>query len=150
MIEPGLLSEPEVRVARLAGGIVVLSLLGEHDLATAWEVRNAIALALDQRSRLVVDLSETEFIDSSIVHALADSVRLASAQGLRISLQAHAGVRRTLEISGVEALPVYGTRAEAIDAVRQTPDRTTTRSTAGIASRITTAERRERWRCSWH
>jgi hypothetical protein len=39
------------------------------------------------------------------------------------------------------------TRAEAaIDAVRQTPDRS---SAAGIGSRTTTVERRERWRGSW-
>jgi anti-sigma B factor antagonist len=143
-----LLSDPEVRVARLPGEIAVISLLGEHDVTTAWEVRNAIAFALDQGTQLVVDLSETEFIDSSIVHALVDSVQLASAQGLRISLQlqTHASVKRMLEISGLEVLPVYGTRAEAIDAVRQTPDRS---SAAGIGSRTTTVERRERCRCSW-
>ena len=129
MTKLALLSDREVRVARLPGEIAVISLLGEHDVTTAWEVRNAIAFALDQGTHLVVDLSETEFIDSSIVHALVDSVQLASAQGLRISLQlqTHASVKRMLEImleiSGLEALPVYGTRAEAIDAVRQTPDR---------------------------
>ena len=152
MTKLALLSDPEVRVARLPGEIAVISLLGEHDIATAWEIRNAIAFVLEQGTNLVVDLSETEFIDSSIVHALVDSVQLASAQGLRISLQlqTHDSVKRMLEImleiSGLEALPVYGTRAEAIDAVRQTPDRN---SAAGIGSRTTTVERREKWRCSW-
>jgi anti-anti-sigma factor len=147
MTKLALLSDPEVRVARLPGELAVISLLGEHGLTTAWEVRNAIAFALDQGTHLVVDLSETEFTDSSIVHALVDSVQLASAQGLRISLQVqtHASVKRMLEISGLEVLPVYGTRAEAIDAVRQTPGRS---SAAGIGSRTTTVERRERWRCS--
>lgn len=98
MTKLALLSDPEVRVARLPGEIAVISLLGEHDVTTAWEVRNAIAFALAQGT-LVVDLSETEFIDSSIVHALVDSVQLASAQGLRISLQlqTHASVKRMLE-----------------------------------------------------
>jgi anti-anti-sigma factor len=128
MTKLALLSDPEVRVARLPGEIAVISLLGEHDVTTALEVRNAIAFALDQGTHLVVDLSETEFIDSSIVHALVDSVQLTSAQGLRISLQlqTHASVKRMLEIMleiRAEALPVYGTRAEAIDAVRQTLDR---------------------------
>lgn len=147
MTKLALLSDPEVRVAPLPGDIAVISLLGEHDVTTAWEVRNAIAFALAQGTHLVVDLSETEFIDSSIVHALVDSVQLASAQGLRISLQlqTQASVKRMLEImleiSGLEALPVYGTRAEAIDAVRQTPDRS---SAAGIGSRTTTVERREK------
>jgi anti-anti-sigma factor len=146
------LSEPEVRVARLRGEVAVISLLGEHDVATAWEVRNAIAFALDQGTHVVVDLSETEFVDSSIVHALVDSVRLASVQGLSISLQlpACASVKRVLEmileIGGLQALPVYGTRIEAIDAVRQTLDPS---STVGIGSRTTTVERGEKWDCSW-
>jgi anti-sigma B factor antagonist len=120
-------SEPEVRVARVPGEIAVISLLGEHDIATVWEVRNAIALALEQGTHLVVDLSETEFIDSSIAHALVDSEQFASEQGLRLSLQlqTHDSVKRLLEISGLDALPIYGTRAEAIDAVRQTPNRMT-------------------------
>jgi anti-sigma B factor antagonist len=134
-----LLSEPEVRVTHVAGDVAVVSLLGEHDLATAWEVRNAIAFALiEQGTHVVADLSETEFIDSSIVHALFDSEQLASEHGRRLSLQlrAHAGVQRVLEITGMlDVLPVYGTRAEAIDAVRQPRDKNT--------------ERRERWRCYW-
>src|SRR5438445_11986459 len=67
MTKLALLSDPEVRVARLPGEIAVISLLGEHDITTAWEVRNAIAFALDQGTHLVGDLSETEFTDSSIV-----------------------------------------------------------------------------------
>jgi anti-sigma B factor antagonist len=143
--------EPEVLVARVPGEISVISLLGAHDIATVWEVRNAIALALEQGTHLVVDLSETEFIDSSIAHALVDSEQFASERGLRISLQlqTHDSVKRLLEISGLDALPIYGTRAEAIDAVRQMPNRMTERSAAGIGSRTTTVERRERWGCSW-
>jgi len=101
MTKLALLSDREVRAARLPVEIAVISLLGEHDVTTAWEVRNAIAFALDQGTHLVVDLSETEFIDSSIVKRM-----------LEIMLEIRA-----------EALPVYGTRAEAIDAVRQTLDR---------------------------
>src|SRR5713226_9381174 len=53
-------SEPEVRVAGPPGETAVISLLGEHDIATAWEVRNVIACALKQGTHPVVDLSETE------------------------------------------------------------------------------------------
>jgi anti-anti-sigma factor len=147
-----LLSDPEVRVACLPGEVAVISLLGEHDVATAWEVRNAVALAVEHGAHVVLDLSETEFVDSSIVHVLVDSVQLVSGQGLSISLQlpACASVNRVLEmileIGGLQALPVYGTRIEAIDAVRQTLDPS---STAGIGSRTTTVERGEKWDCSW-
>jgi anti-sigma B factor antagonist len=118
-----LLREPEVRGTYLHGDVAVVSLLGEHDAATAWEVRNVLTLALiEQGAHLVVDLSETQFIDSSIIHVLFESGQLAREHGRRVSLQMQAdgGVRRALEISGaLEALPVYETRAEAINAVRQ-------------------------------
>jgi anti-anti-sigma factor len=95
MTNLALLSAPEVRVARLPGEIAVISLLGEsfisllgeHDLATAWEVRNAITFALEQGTHVVVDLSETEFIDSSIIHVLSESEQLAQEHGLRVSVQ---------------------------------------------------------------
>src|SRR2546425_10610062 len=89
-------SEPEVRVAGLPGETAVISLLGEHDIATAWEVRNVIACALKQGTHPVVDLSETEFIDSTIIHVLFE---LAHEHGRPVSLQlpADARVRRALE-----------------------------------------------------
>jgi anti-anti-sigma factor len=153
MTNRALLSEPEVRVSRLRGEIAVISLLGEHDLATAWEVRNAVALALEHGRHVVVDLSETELIDSSIVDALFDSKQVASKHRRRLSLQvrAHAEVvERVLGISGVlESFPVYATRTEAIDAVRQTPDWTTEHSPVQIGSRSTGMERRPTWDCSW-
>ncbi len=145
------LREPQVRVTHVAGEVAVVSLLGEHDLATAWEVRNAVAFALERGAHLVVDLSETEFIDSSIIHVLFESEQLASGHGRRVSLQlqADADVRGVLEINGLlEELPVYCTRAEAIDAVRKAPDWVTERSAVGIGSR-SNMERREKWRCSW-
>jgi anti-anti-sigma factor len=123
-------SEPEVRVAGLPGETAVISLLGEHDIATAGEVRNAIACALEQGTHPVVDLSETEFIDSTIIHVLFESKQLAQENGQRVSLQlpADARVRRALEITGMlDLLPVYGTRAEAIDAVRQPRENNTER-----------------------
>jgi anti-anti-sigma factor len=137
MTKLALPSEPEVRVAGLPGETAVISLLGEHDSATAREVRNVIACALKQGTDLVVDLSETEFIDSTIIHVLFESKQLAQEHGLRVSLQlpADARVRRALEITGMlDVLPVYGTRAEAIEAVTQPRDNNT--------------ERRDRWRSS--
>ena len=90
-------------------------------MATARELRNALTLALAQGAHLVVDVSKTEFIDSSIIHVLFESKQLAQEHGLRVSVQlpTEARVRRALEITGMlDVMPVYGTRAEAIDAVR--------------------------------
>jgi len=142
------LGDPEVQVARLPGEIAVVSLLGEHDVTTAWEVRNAIACALNQGTHLVIDLSETEFIDSSIVHALVDSVRLASAQGLRISLQLqthaqpqrHARSQRARSIACLRK-PRRGHRWRQADARLEFSCRNRQSNQ--------TLERREKWDCSW-
>jgi ABC-type transporter Mla MlaB component len=153
MTKLALLSDREVRVARLPGEIAVISLLGEHDVTTAWEVRNAIAFALDQGTHLVVDLSETEFIDSSIVHALVDSVQLASAQGAtdqpaaadtrqrQTHARNHARNQRARSTACLRN-PRRGHRCRQADARPEF-------NAAGIGSRTTTVERREKWRCSW-
>lgn len=125
-------SDPEVRVARAPCGVVVVSLLGEHDIATAAEIRYALFSALEQGAGIVVDLSETELIDSSIIYALVDARLLASERGSRISfqLQTDAAANRVLEICGLlKVWPVYGTRAEAIAAVSQTPEHWTEHGT---------------------
>jgi len=69
------------------GSTAVISLTGKHDVTTARGVRKAIARALEHGTHLVVDLTETDSIDASIVRALVDSEQLASRRGLRISLQ---------------------------------------------------------------
>jgi anti-anti-sigma factor len=116
--------ESEVRIAQVADGVGIVSLLGEHDLWTAAEVRNTLASLIQKGVDVVVDLGETQFIDSSIIHALEESKHLALQHGKRVSFQLEtpAAVERVLELTGVlKAWPVYGTRAEAINAVRLGP-----------------------------
>jgi anti-anti-sigma factor len=113
------LTRPEVRVARLGGDVAVVSLLGEHDLATAAEVRSTLGSLLERGTDILVDLSETEFIDLSVVRALDDGQRLASEHGSRMSfqLQTDTIVSRVLELCGLlHVWLVYGSYAEAIAA----------------------------------
>jgi anti-sigma B factor antagonist len=120
----GSLIKPEVRVARLGDDIAVVSLLGEHDLATAAEVRTILVALLEQGAVIVVDLSETEFIDSSVIYALVDGKLLASEHGSRMGFQLQTGtaVHRVIEICGLlKAWPVYGSRDEAIAALTHRP-----------------------------
>jgi anti-anti-sigma factor len=111
----------EVRVTEVGDGVGVVSLLGEHDLATADEVRDGFARLVLRGANVVVDLSETRFIDSSTLHALEDGRRLAAQHGMRVSFQlaTHVIVERVLEITGaLQAWPVFRTREEATLAVR--------------------------------
>ena len=91
-------------------------------MSTAADVRQALASLLEQRTDVVVDLSETEFIDSAVVHALADGRQLAEARGRELCFQlpAQAPVERVLGLCGLlDAWPIRGTRAEALAVVRR-------------------------------
>jgi serine/threonine-protein kinase RsbW len=67
---------------------VVLRLEGELDFRTAGTTRASLLEALERdESRLVVDLSAVEFIDSSGLAALHDAARQAGHRGFRIRLQ---------------------------------------------------------------
>src|SRR5437773_1271303 len=68
-------------------GVVVLTLVGEHDLSTA---NRLVALITHHASRgraVVVALSEVEFIDSAIVTALFNGERQMLAYGRRLVLE---------------------------------------------------------------
>ena len=56
---------PQVLIGDAARGVAVVSLLGEHDIATADDVRNALASLLHTGAGVVVDLTETTFVDCS-------------------------------------------------------------------------------------
>jgi len=110
----------QVLIGDVARGVAVVSLLGEHDMATADEVRNTLASLLHGGAGVVVDLTETAFVDCSIMHVLDDSRRFASRDGGRVSFQLATRpiVRRVFEFLGfLEVWPVHGTRADAIRAV---------------------------------
>lgn len=78
----------------------VVSIHGEIDLASAAQLRSAVAAAADGNCGWVtLDLSRCTFMDSSGVHELAE----ASAAGVRIELR-HVGreVRSVLRLTGVD------------------------------------------------
>ena len=77
-----------------ADGVRVLVLRGEHDLSTAPDVRAHVEDAIAAGGDVVVDLSETGFIDSSILGVLVAGYRsLTSAQRPR-RLRGRGRVRR--------------------------------------------------------
>ncbi len=114
----------QLLVADVVTGVAVVSLLGEHDIATVDEVRTTLASLLREGADVVVDLTETEFVDSSIMHVLEDSQRVASQHGAKVSFQLGTRpiVKRVFALIGaLEAWPVYETRADATDAVTHAP-----------------------------
>lgn len=70
----GLREHPVKEVAR-DGGAVVIRLIGELDLYNAEEVRKAFQdAAADGPERLVVDLAEVTFIDSTSLGVLIEEI----------------------------------------------------------------------------
>lgn len=89
----------------------VVYVAGEIDLATAAFLQQAIHHASRSRHRVVVDMAETTFIDSSglavLLQAHRDLGRLPEALTLR---SVSADVRRVLEITGVDqVVPLLAT-----------------------------------------
>jgi anti-anti-sigma factor len=95
----------------------IVELHGEHDLETAVQLRDLLSCLVDEIELLVVDMSDAQFIDSSVLHNLVHARRLAVEHHSRLLL--HLGtaptVRRALEISGIgNALECVPNRDEAL------------------------------------
>lgn len=88
---------------RRESGAVVVALAGELDLYNANDVREAlIGLTAEEPARLVVDLAEVTFIDSTALGVLIEArSRMANR---RAFLLAAPGMetKRALEISGLD------------------------------------------------
>lgn len=88
---------------------VVVRLGGELDLYNASAVRDALfEAAVTAPARLVVDLSEVEFIDSTALGVLIEArTRLPNRRGFLLA-SPQLGTRRALEVSGIDRhLPVH-------------------------------------------
>jgi anti-anti-sigma factor len=76
---------------------------GEHDLATRDQLDTTLASTLATCSHLVVDLSTTQFIDSSTIHVLITAKDRADAGGRNFNLLLGTApiVELALEVTGV-------------------------------------------------
>jgi anti-sigma B factor antagonist len=94
--------EPVKRIER-EGGAVVVHLVGELDLYNADAVREALlGSAAEAPERLVVDLAEVEFIDSTALGVLVEAKK-ALPDGRPLFLAAPGlPTRRALELTGLD------------------------------------------------
>jgi anti-anti-sigma factor len=105
------------------GDVVVARLAGEVDLSNASEVGDELTAAVPNSALgLVLDLTATEYLDSSGVHLvfeLAERLRRRQQQ-LRIVVPAGASIRRILRIVELdESVPVLATVEEAVAQIRE-------------------------------
>lgn len=114
----GLREHPVKEVVSGDDGAVVVRLAGELDLYNAHVVRDALLeSAASSPERLVIDLSDVSFIDSTALGVLIEArTRLANR---RAFLLASPGLeaRRALEVSGLDRhFTVHATVEEALAA----------------------------------
>ena len=112
-----------IRVLEETQGITAVCLEGEFDLVNVSPLRDQIDQALESGNDLVLDLSQTTFIDSRVIRLLFDSARAAYARNQTIVLQLGTApiVERALEICGIECvLPRAHTRDEAVQIIQRT------------------------------
>lgn len=113
----GLKREPVLGIEN-SNGSSVIRLAGELDLYNADAVRQALfQAASDAPDRLVVDLSEVEFIDSTALGVLIEA--RTKLENRKAFLLAAPGLetRRALQISGLDRhFTVHDTVPEALDA----------------------------------
>jgi anti-sigma B factor antagonist len=98
----------------------VVGVSGEIDLFTAPDLKAALAEAIDAgRTRIVVDLSETTFLDSTALGVLIGTVkRLRSREGRLTLVNTDVNIAKTFEITGLDQIfTICQTRAEAVAAL---------------------------------
>ncbi|MFY1688599.1 STAS domain-containing protein [Plantactinospora sp. WMMB782] len=99
--------------------VVVVSVAGELDMATAPQLQDQITDLLEKgRNRLVFDLAELTFCDSTGLSVFVRARNSADEAGGTVRLAApRRGVLRILEVSGlVEVLQTHETVDEAVAA----------------------------------
>lgn len=98
-------------------GALVLHLAGEIDLYNANELRDALLQALDSKpTRVVVDLTDVHFVDSTALGVLVEARSTLGGIGLLLAGPRHE-TRRTLQVSGLDRhLPVHDSVDDALHA----------------------------------
>jgi anti-sigma B factor antagonist len=98
----------------------VLAVRGEIDLFTAPELKQVLAESIEAgRIRIIVDLTDTTFLDSTALGVLIGAVkRLRSRDGALAIVNIDDNIAKTFEITGLDQIfTIVPTRDEAIDAV---------------------------------
>lgn len=89
-----------------ADGTAVVRVTGELDLQTAPELQSRLLqLATDGASQVVVDMAETDFIDSTGLHALIVAVKQLRVRGGDLIVRAPSpNTARLLRLSGFDTV----------------------------------------------
>ena len=111
-----------VTLARRDPPAAVVALVGEHDAYSAQRLENELAVLLDANQRVVIDLRDASFIDSTTLSVLLAARRRAEESSLGFALVLPDGdytqVNQILELTGLgPTFAVCEELEDALDAV---------------------------------
>ena len=101
----------------------VVALVGEHDAYSSLRLENELTVLLDQGRRIVVDLRDTAFIDSTTLSVLLGARHRAEHSSLGFALvlreRRYTQVNQILDLTGLGAtFAIFGSFEDARAAVR--------------------------------
>ena len=117
----------DIKTEQIEDGAFVIALSGEVDLYTAPEFKQQLLEAISNGTKkVVVDFSDTTFIDSTTLGVLVGGVkRLRQNEGQLSLVCSDRNITKIFEITGLDRVfTIYPTRAEAVEQVgasRQSP-----------------------------
>jgi anti-sigma B factor antagonist len=112
----------DIKTEPLDGGAYVISLSGEVDLYTAPEFKQQLLEVIGQgANEVVVDFTDTTFIDSTTLGVLVGGVKRLRPNGGRLSLVCKdRNITKIFEITGLnKVFDIYDSREAAVDSIGQ-------------------------------
>jgi anti-sigma B factor antagonist len=110
----------DIKTEQLGDSSYVISLAGEVDLYTAPEFKQQLLDAIAQGAEhVVVDFSDTTFIDSTTLGVLVGGVKRLRTNDGQLSLVCNdRNITKIFEITGLDRVfEIYPTREEALDQI---------------------------------
>ena len=110
----------DIKTEHLGDSSYVISLAGEVDLYTAPEFKQQLLDAIAQGAKhVVVDFSDTTFIDSTTLGVLVGGVKRLRGNDGQLSLVCNdRNITKIFEITGLDRVfTIYPTRDEAVEQI---------------------------------
>jgi anti-anti-sigma factor len=109
-----------VALERHAPGVAIVTLCGEHDLATRAEIGATLG-RVGGEADVLVDLSECSFIDSSVIGALVAAFQAFVERGRRLELVVPSEavtIQRVVKVAGLATfLAIHETREAGLASI---------------------------------
>jgi len=108
----------DIKTERLGEDGYIISLVGEVDLYTAPDFKQQLLQVIGEGAKqVIVDFSDTTFIDSTTLGVLVGGVKRLRPNGGQLSLVcSDRNITKIFEITGLDRVfTIYPTRVEAVE-----------------------------------